>query len=209
MNDLELVRGAKQRDQKAIELLYKKFTPLIWKHARRSGDEDFLQDAYFTMLKAVDYVDFDKIPVQFLDGRWGFIRTFEQYLMNQVRSSIKKSIKKQNNEFSSYHSVANELGLPVDSDAPSNRPQHDMDDNILFQYSPERMVFSTPVEDKYTSFKKSLTNLEKELLAFRQEGKTLSEIATNWKMPLGKVKNMLVNLKRRASHYFEVVYQYS
>lgn len=213
MCDLQLVQGAKQGDRQSLDLLYKKFLPLIRKYANLSKDEDFAQEAYFTLIKAVDYVDFEKIPESYRDERWGFYGTMNQYLLNQVRSSINQSAKKQRNELSNPLLLSGELGLSGDAGRPGQTTRlgihSEFPQEVLTQYSPERMVFSTDIEEKYMSFKRSLTNLESELLELRQQKKTLSEISKRWKMPLGKVKTMLINLKRRASHYFDVVYQYS
>jgi RNA polymerase sigma factor (sigma-70 family) len=207
--DLQLIFATNAGDKDAASQLFMKFMPLVQNLAQScSGSEDdFIQDAFFSMLSAASKVDVSRIKDP---STYGFFQMYKSYLMNQsakTRTAFNREAKKVTGASNAY---LDENLHGTGSDEDSNFGTNGLlEDHATSRYNPENAFFQTQTPDKYVKFMKSCSVEEKTILKLRREGKTLKEIGQIIGLSTSKVQDKVVNLKRRASHVFEVFYQYA
>lgn len=159
MTDGELVLAIK-RGEESPTVLYKRYLPMIDKHARKASmyipvDKqefilDYEQEAYFVILKAINYVDEKYI----FGDEWKFSLVFSLYLKNMDRGFFQKEQRKRKHNFSFIFTL---------DDLKRNTP-------------------TTPFEDRLDDFVSKeffdkITERQKRILSCRRDGLTLKETA--------------------------------
>lgn len=206
--DFLLMERAKAGDQAAISELWIQYQRLINKFARRalSDPEDFIQEAYFHFLKAITYVKLEKVSHP---DQWKFYGILNQYLMGAVNKYNGGIVRSGKNLIpNDVENVLDDTGDEEDFIHRSSNFNRLNTEDLLFQYSPEA-ILKPILDSKADKFQVSLTEYEAKFLELRRSGNTLSQISLQLNMPIGRVKQDLKNLKRRASSIFEVEYQYT
>lgn len=119
MNDYDLIAQVKQKDAEASEILFLRYKPFIYKHYLwlqkeitnvPLDAEDFFAEAYFSYLKAVEYVDLSKI---YDPENWKFLGVFG-YFLSILRGNVRKdTIRKARKEHSlSVEEDSEEVDIP-------------------------------------------------------------------------------------------------
>jgi RNA polymerase sigma factor (sigma-70 family) len=207
--DLNLVLATNNGDTQAAGKLFMKFQGLIHSLSMScSGEtEDFVQDAYFSMMQAASKVDIARIRYP---ESWGFYEMFKSYLMNQsckTRTQYNREQKRISDNGSMYLEE-NLHGTGADENAPVGA-ESSISNSALMRYNPEVVFLETTLEDSYVRFMRSCTEEEKLVLSRRRAGKLIREIAEELGRSKSYVQDVVVSMKRRASSVFGVKYQYS
>ena len=99
MKDYEVVerwqKGNHLTQKRIEEYLYIKYRPLIMKYSSKysyvSSYEDNMQEAYLIMIKALEYINTDKIYNKEL---YSFGVTFKEYITGYFHANYKNALKK-------------------------------------------------------------------------------------------------------------------
>lgn len=187
LNDYDLVKLCKDNDRKALETLYTRYLPFINKKYSKfkrtftsSGLEraDFQSDCYFALVKAVAYVNFDKIPRPLT---WKFLGALMYYIDSYMWETVRQFNRKEVQDIPLY--VSNSEGEEV----------------ILVDLIPNLAHEDNSLESAYESqvlqtFYASLSPFETEVLQqrtdIREKGKPkqLAEIALALNTNFSKVQ---------------------
>jgi hypothetical protein len=186
MTDGELVIAI-QEEKISPVVLYKRYFPMILKHSRilRLSSEkddpvefclDYQQEAYFIMLDAIKYVKKEHI----FGPDWKFALIFSYFLRNKNRQSYlktKRKRKKLNFRKCIDLAEADKFGL------------------VRYKEDPLQNLLSE-------SFYSLISPRQKEVLQYRQEGKTIKEIAGLLKLCNYTIIKEIQEAKKVASEVF-------
>ena len=178
---------------------------LLRGHPRdRTYYEDFLQDAYFAVIKAVDSVKWEKVTPD-----WNFGRVLWPRMLD-LRKNYNKLFHKIDIEISTFeinscadigfyaHGIAGRKE-PWGEDLPSFPTTTTVDWNYYIPYTEQ-------LADEKDEFFKSLSSEEKSILYCRSQGNTLLDTAKKLGFPYSRVQKAVVQCKKKASEIFEVAY---
>jgi len=194
LNDYDLVKLCKKKNPKALETLYVRYLPFINKKYNKfrktftntlveSGD--FKSDCYIALCKAVDYVNFDKIP---RPETWKFLGAFMYYVDGHVWETIRQFNRKEVLDTALF--VSNNEG----------------DEVALTDLNPDLSAEEESLESVYeketlTNFYETLSPFEKEVLKrrtqIREKGKPkqLTEIAKELGTNFNKIQDTCKTLE--------------
>jgi len=186
-SDYDLLHTIKLSDKikgtktKCKEILYTRYKPLIYKIAKgiRStsvySKEDFMSDAYESMLKAVDYINFDKI-----DQNFHFGMIFKMFLQIQRSNIIKSSIKDIKNTIS-IRENKNTL-----SQFKSEPEVGNFDSGVIYRNKANYENITHIPEKLITDIFNDLTPIQRKISDLRQQNVTLKDIAKKLDISYGK-----------------------
>jgi hypothetical protein len=187
--------------------LYRRYVPLINKHAGmlfksqpkdRTYYEDFLQDAYFAVVKAIDLVKWEKV-----NTGWKFVRVLWPQL-HKLRTAYQKKFQDLNKEVSTVVAMQ-PVELSGDEFSP-HIPEHINAYKHLevdFEYY---RPYTDRFQDEREQFFNTLTHEEQVLLRYRQRGYTLDAAAKKMGRSYSYAQRTLVQCKARAAQIFDVQY---
>ncbi len=196
LSDFELVKLCKNNNRKALETLYVRYLPFINKKYTKfkrtfvsSGLErsDFQNDCYFALTKAVNYVNFDKIP---RPETWKFLGALMYYIDSYMWETVRQFNRKEVQDTSLF--VSNAEGEEV----------------ILVDLIPELAHEDRCLEVAYEAqvletFYKSLSPFEtqvlKQRLDIREKGKPkqLAEIAASLGTNFSKIQSTCKSIENK------------
>jgi RNA polymerase sigma factor (sigma-70 family) len=142
--------------------LYRKYYPLCVVYSRKyssvSPFDDNMQECYFAMLKAIEYVDANKI---FNTNSFSFGVVFKMYLSSHFNNQIQYESyesKCKKDQVSLHQEIDNEEEIVIEGIVPSHE---------------EETIFSLLLKE----FKSTLKDIEIRIWEALEEGKTQREIA--------------------------------
>lgn len=185
--DYELMISAKAKNSRDVSELYHRYIPLIYKHARsvkmRDSDQksDYAQDAFLRYLKAVEYVDIEKIR----DIKtWKFYQVFDWFLQN-LDKKYRKVL---------YH-IGAELSYSHDEDI------EDDSKGFTLHASLGHIDHSITECERVISkrdFLKKLTPFQKNILNMRRNNKTIATIAKELGVSYGTIHGHIYKARKLA-----------
>jgi RNA polymerase sigma factor (sigma-70 family) len=211
--DFDLVK--KIQEEKKHEdylILFERYFPLIksfiFKFCRRfpSNSEtkyDYKQDAFLSMVKAIDSVKFDKITKE--REKWQFKGTFFNYLKNQDKDYRKKCFRNINNssDFLEEDLSPVQLGICFKID----KEEHKVETKKYFYKIINK---DNNLENSLTYFclnesiKEIATDRQKRIIGLRMEGQTFKEVSKILGIPFTTVMYQMRNLGKKLSETFDL-----
>lgn len=206
MSDIELVRKIKSFrtdcPSKGIYLgaLYDRYLPMISKHSAkvfRTGKankhmyQDFLQDAYFAVIRAVDGVSYDKFPckVEEVDSNWKFSNVLWYYL-KKLEKAYYKYLISQNNL------------TPYDKEMYSEEGHSEVESKCVeWNYY---IPYTSQNQDLLQEFMNSLSTRERDIIDMKIQGLTHKEIARRLDSSLSLISYYVGRSRRKAESIFDV-----
>lgn len=186
-SDYELMMGAKANDSEMMNELYHRYIPLIFKHSRRlkmrDSDQksDYAQDAFLRCLKAVEYVNIDKIrDIE----TWCFHMVFDWFLQN-LDKRYRKVL---------YHTGA-ELSMSIFDNDNGEEFMTDYEHTLGFE---DNSITEFEREESKNEFMNSLSPIRRKILLERQNGVTIAAIAKELNVSYGTVHGHIFNMKKLA-----------
>ena len=181
-DDLDLVVNSKLGHEKSLFDLWEKYLPLINKFGRKTALwtknstvlEDFVQDAFFSVKSAVEYIDCEKVPQNFC---------FYIFLWNELQKQSKK-------EYLNFKKLSFKEMDEEKDETIENLAIHQDEDRVLALTKEELMS--------------SLTQRQKTILAFRREGLTIAEIVKKVNFSDVIIMKEIKKAKVLASEIFDV-----
>jgi hypothetical protein len=196
MNDAELVKLCKKKDREALNELYVRYLPFINKKyfkfkksfsTNLMEKEDFQNDCYFALLKAIDYVNFAKIP---RPETWKFLGAFMYFIDGHIWETVRQYNRKDVQNIPLY--ITAEGG----------------DEVVITDLIPDISSYNDGLESCYEknvleTFYKSLDSFEMQVLKqrsqVREKGKPkqLSEIAKELGTNFNKIQETCKSLENK------------
>ena len=174
-SDYDLVIAAKAGCKRSTQELYQRYLPLIYRRGKYFSDEqkeDFIQDCYFEMLEAINYVDFSFVSNI---SSWTFKIIYWNYVSNLMKKYFKPSKSYNFNEDNPIESVGN-----------NKYTDYDRIDNECSYCSDEYFIL--------TRFSKE----QKQILNYRKQDYKISDIAKLMKKSYGWVQHEIYKAKNIA-----------
>jgi RNA polymerase sigma factor (sigma-70 family) len=209
MTDRELLVNIKENhDQKSTTILWERYQPFIhkvwikfaskYKNARIERD-DFIQDAYFTFIEAIDKIELDRI-----DNNFKFYTVFFWYLHNQKREyhrDAHREIKRGNYSYEDmFHAYgADEVLTPESSSYSRLDSTYDFDE----RYAADR-TSEEELRRKHDAFLKKLTIADKKIIELQKQGLKRAEIAKKLGYTYTQVTKIVSHLHEEAREFFDV-----
>jgi len=185
--DYELMMGAKVKDVKDVSELYHRYIPLVYKHARsvkmRDSEQqsDYAQDAFLRYLKAIEYVNVEKIRDI---TTWSFHMVFDWFLQN-LDKKYRKVL---------YH-IGAELSYSHDEDIEEDSRGFVL--HAALGHIDHSITECERVISK-REFLKKLTPFQKNILNMRRNDKTIATIAKELGVSYGTIHGHLHKARKLA-----------
>lgn len=197
MEDLELIRKAKQGDETSLELLLAKFKPLACKIARRyflagQDEEDLYQEAMIGLFKAEQ---------SFNENAGQDFKSFATLCINrQIQTAVKNSNRKKNKILNESISLNNQGGIDLyesDDDEqlyfiiPSSSPLPD--DELIYKEKVDE--FKNAINQKLSVYERKVLSLYLKGLSYKEMGQILEKETKSIENCLSRIKSKLSYLK--------------
>ncbi len=197
MEDLELIRKAKQGDETSLELLLAKFKPLACKIARRyflagQDEEDLYQEAMIGLFKAEQ---------SFNENAGQDFKSFATLCINrQIQTAVKNSNRKKNKILNESISLNNQGGIDLyesDDDEqlyfiiPSSSPLPD--DELIYKEKVDEI--KNAIDQKLSTYERKVLSLYLKGLSYKEMGQILEKETKSIENCLSRIKSKLSYLK--------------
>jgi RNA polymerase sigma factor (sigma-70 family) len=202
LTDLEIIEkwngNIHSRTRANIEAyFYKKYQPLcrVISHRYKSVStyEDNMQECYLIMLKALEYINPNKVTNQ---AAFSFGSIFKQYLTAYFNCNCYESFnsKCEKEEVSIYY---------------DKMEQNESEESFIIDLQTESFEETTIFSDIVNAFKKTLKDTEIRLWNLLEEGKTQKEIAslinkTSISYNVQKLKNRYIDFMNKNGYAIEI-----
>jgi len=202
LNDRQLLEQLKlYKKQKDYEILYKRYLPMINKYAYKISSscgitfhqikEEFQQDAFISLVEAVDYVDLEKIE----DDNWKFQNIF-YYFLKSLQLGFYKDIHRDPISLDHYQEKL-ENPEDIENESYSGKVFKSLF-NVLGVSSNHYNEFN----ECRDQFLKTLTSRQQQIIKYRQLGMTISEIGKELNISFGTVHRDIYLAKKEAVEIF-------
>lgn len=197
MEDIDLIRKAKQGDETSLELLLAKFKPLACKIARRyflagQDEEDLYQEAMIGLFKAEQ---------SFNENAGQDFKSFATLCINrQIQTAVKNSNRKKNKILNESISLNNQGGIDVyESDdeeqlyfiIPSSSPLPD--DELIYREKVDEI--KNAINQKLSTYERKVLSLYLKGLSYKKMGQILEKETKSIENCLSRIKSKLSYLK--------------
>ncbi len=197
MEDIDLIRKAKQGDETSLELLLAKFKPLACKIARRyflagQDEEDLYQEAMIGLFKAEQ---------SFNENAGQDFKSFATLCINrQIQTAVKNSNRKKNKILNESISLNNQGGIDVyESDdeeqlyfiIPSSSPLPD--DELIYKEKVNEI--KNAIDQKLSTYERKVLSLYLKGLSYKEMGQILEKETKSIENCLSRIKSKLSYLK--------------
>lgn len=197
MEDIDLIRKAKQGDETSLELLLAKFKPLACKIARKyflagQDEEDLYQEAMIGLFKAEQ---------SFNEAAGQDFKSFATLCINrQIQTAVKNSNRKKNKILNESISLNNQGGIDVyESDdeeqlyfiIPSSSPLPD--DELIYKEKVDEI--KNAIDQKLSSYERKVLSLYLKGLSYKEMGQILEKETKSIENCLSRIKSKLSYLK--------------
>lgn len=197
MEDIDLIRKAKQGDETSLELLLAKFKPLACKIARKyflagQDEEDLYQEAMIGLFKAEQ--SFNEIAGQ-------DFKSFATLCINrQIQTAVKNSNRKKNKILNESISLNNQGGIDnYESDdeeqlyfiIPSSSPLPD--DELIYKEKVDEI--KNAIDQKLSTYERKVLSLYLKGLSYKEMGQILEKETKSIENCLSRIKSKLSYLK--------------
>lgn len=200
MNDRDLVIALKaHKRQKDYETLYNRYLPMIRKyafevattcvnlrstHADQFEDirDDFKQEAYLTLVNAVDYVELDKIK----DDNWSFKIVF-YYFLRTLQTTLYRSVFNNTDSLTLYLDSLETAGNQYTLVPPAT----------IFEALSTPLNHYSELRDNRDELISKLSDRQREVVKRRQLGITIDEIRLELGVAFGTVVRDIRMAKKR------------
>ncbi len=197
MEDIDLIRKAKQGDETSLELLLAKFKPLACKIARKyflagQDEEDLYQEAMIGLFKAEQ---------SFNETAGQDFKSFATLCINrQIQTAVKNSNRKKNKILNESISLNNQGGIDnYESDdeeqlyfiIPSSSPLPD--DELIYKEKVDEI--KNAIDQKLSSYERKVLSLYLKGLSYKEMGQILEKETKSIENCLSRIKSKLSYLK--------------
>ncbi len=197
MEDIDLIRKAKQGDETSLELLLAKFKPLACKIARKyflagQDEEDLYQEAMIGLFKAEQ---------SFNENAGQEFKSFATLCINrQIQTAVKNSNRKKNKILNESISLNNQGGIDIyesDDDEqlyfiiPSSSPLPD--DELI--YKEKINEIKNAINQKLSTYERKVLSLYLKGLSYKEMGQILEKETKSIENCLSRIKSKLSYLK--------------
>lgn len=197
MEDVDLIRKAKQGDETSLELLLAKFKPLACKIARKyflagQDEEDLYQEAMIGLFKAEQ---------SFNETAGQDFKSFATLCINrQIQTAVKNSNRKKNKILNESISLNNQGGIDVcESDdeeqlyfiIPSSSPLPD--DELIYKEKVDEI--KNAIDQKLSTYERKVLSLYLKGLSYKEMGQILEKETKSIENCLSRIKSKLSYLK--------------
>lgn len=197
MEDIDLIRKAKQGDETSLELLLAKFKPLACKIARKyflagQDEEDLYQEAMIGLFKAEQ---------SFNETAGQDFKSFATLCINrQIQTAVKNSNRKKNKILNESISLNNQGGIDVyESDdeeqlyfiIPSSSPLPD--DELIYKEKVDEI--KNAIDQKLSVYERKVLSLYLKGLSYKEMGQILEKETKSIENCLSRIKSKLSYLK--------------
>lgn len=197
MEDIDLIRKAKQGDETSLELLLAKFKPLACKIARRyflagQDEEDLYQEAMIGLFKAEQ---------SFNENAGQDFKSFATLCINrQIQTAVKNSNRKKNKILNESISLNNQGGIDLyesDDDEqlyfiiPSSSPLPD--DELIYKEKVDEI--KNAINQKLSVYERKVLSLYLKGLSYKEMGQILEKETKSIENCLSRIKSKLSYLK--------------
>ncbi len=197
MEDIDLIRKAKQGDETSLELLLAKFKPLACKIARKyflagQDEEDLYQEAMIGLFKAEQ---------SFNEAAGQDFKSFATLCINrQIQTAVKNSNRKKNKILNESISLNNQGGIDVyESDdeeqlyfiIPSSSPLPD--DELIYKEKVDEI--KNAIDQKLSTYERKVLSLYLKGLSYKEMGQILEKETKSIENCLSRIKSKLSYLK--------------
>ena len=197
MEDIDLIRKAKQGDETSLELLLAKFKPLACKIARKyflagQDEEDLYQEAMLGLFKAEQ---------SFNETAGQDFKSFATLCINrQIQTAVKNSNRKKNKILNESISLNNQGGIDVyESDdeeqlyfiIPSSSPLPD--DELIYKEKVDEI--KNAIDQKLSTYERKVLSLYLKGLSYKEMGQILEKETKSIENCLSRIKSKLSYLK--------------
>lgn len=197
MEDIDLIRKAKQGDETSLELLLAKFKPLACKIARKyflagQDEEDLYQEAMIGLFKAEQ---------SFNETAGQDFKSFATLCINrQIQTAVKNSNRKKNKILNESISLNNQGGIDVcESDdeeqlyfiIPSSSPLPD--DELIYKEKVDEI--KNAIDQKLSTYERKVLSLYLKGLSYKEMGQILEKETKSIENCLSRIKSKLSYLK--------------
>ena len=179
MSDDEIIKAYRDGDLEAIDFMFRKYTPLIYKcqnnrYAAGFVRDDFIQEGFIGLLSAVNKYD--------IESEASFYTFAKTCIDNSMNNLIKKSLQKKNQILNNSQSLEDESEALDD-------PKSD----------PARIVLSKMItEDTFDEVENVLSKGELDVYRLLREGYGSAEIADILDKEIKSVDNSIQRIKAKA-----------
>lgn len=197
MEDIDLIRKAKQGDETSLELLLAKFKPLACKIARKyflagQDEEDLYQEAMIGLFKAEQ---------SFNETAGQDFKSFATLCINrQIQTAVKNSNRKKNKILNESISLNNQGGIDnYESDdeeqlyfiIPSCSPLPD--DELIYKEKVDEI--KNAIDQKLSVYERKVLSLYLKGLSYKEMGQILEKETKSIENCLSRIKSKLSYLK--------------
>lgn len=197
MEDIDLIRKAKQGDETSLELLLAKFKPLACKIARKyflagQDEEDLYQEAMIGLFKAEQ---------SFNEAAGQDFKSFATLCINrQIQTAVKNSNRKKNKILNESISLNNQGGIDIyesDDDEqlyfiiPSSSPLPD--DELIYKEKVDEI--KNAINQKLSTYERKVLSLYLKGLSYKEMGQILEKETKSIENCLSRIKSKLSYLK--------------
>ena len=197
MEDIDLIRKAKQGDETSLELLLAKFKPLACKIARKyflagQDEEDLYQEAMIGLFKAEQ---------SFNETAGQDFKSFATLCINrQIQTAVKNSNRKKNKILNESISLNNQGGIDnYESDdeeqlyfiIPSSSPLPD--DELIYKEKVDEI--KNAIDQKLSTYERKVLSLYLKGLSYKEMGQILEKETKGIENCLSRIKSKLSYLK--------------
>lgn len=197
MEDIDLIRKAKQGDETSLELLLAKFKPLACKIARKyflagQDEEDLYQEAMIGLFKAEQ---------SFNETAGQDFKSFATLCINrQIQTAVKNSNRKKNKILNESISLNNQGGIDnYESDdeeqlyfiIPSSSPLPD--DELIYKEKVNEI--KNAIDQKLSTYERKVLSLYLKGLSYKEMGQILEKETKSIENCLSRIKSKLSYLK--------------
>lgn len=197
MEDIDLIRKAKQGNETSLELLLAKFKPLACKIARKyflagQDEEDLYQEAMIGLFKAEQ---------SFNETAGQDFKSFATLCINrQIQTAVKNSNRKKNKILNESISLNNQGGIDVyESDdeeqlyfiIPSSSPLPD--DELIYKEKVDEI--KNAIDQKLSTYERKVLSLYLKGLSYKEMGQILEKETKSIENCLSRIKSKLSYLK--------------
>lgn len=208
MIDRDLASLAKNKNPQATHELYFRYKPFVHKHWSKlkqnfekinnrtvlknlqSYRDDFESESYEAFMKALDYLNVDKIE----NDKWKFLGVYGYY-MNNLRRSFRRQALKKNKE--------------ITTDVMINSEEtHNLLDNEKYAVpSAEDQFFKMSADERALYFEKNLdeflTQKEMDYVYLKRNGNSQSEIRLIMSITPVQMKEIDLSIKTKIHEFME------
>jgi RNA polymerase sporulation-specific sigma factor len=195
LDDLELLRAAREGDERALEVLlgrYRKFARSKSRSYFLAGAdrEDVVQEGMIGLYKAIRDFDSSKDTP--------FSAFAEMCISRQILTAIKTANRQK-------HSPLN-TSISLDAPVHTDSGKQSVGDVIFLDHlsDPAHVVISTEeISELSATMRASLTELEADVLRLYMEGRSYEEIAGTLGNHVKSIDNALQRIKRKVQRYID------